>query len=233
MTSFVIASDIHGKFDEFSDLIAHQNNMYANTHGKDVDCILLAGDLTSAGGMNKAHGIHLQNMKLSEFLENISHIAPVLYITGNHDIDLHTFELARHPLHTCKNITDTSLSYNNMFFNGLNMSTADSDALATSWDRMTQSKEAEEAYYDRYYHPDADIIISHCPPSSPLAMWNNKDIGSSVLTELITEHQPELVICGHVHECSGQFYYIGETLCINTAVTAMTVYKEKDVWNIL
>lgn len=51
----------------------------------------------------------------------------------------------------------------------------------------------------------ADVLITHSPPKGVVdAHATLGSLGSLVVLDWVTDHQPELVLCGHVHDCWGQ-----------------------------
>jgi hypothetical protein len=63
-----------------------------------------------------------------------------------------------------------------------------------------------------------DVLVTHLPPygSKLDKVAPNTHIGSRAVREAIERIQPRLHICGHAHECYGE-EKIGNTLCINVA----------------
>lgn len=60
------------------------------------------------------------------------------------------------------------------------------------------------------------ILISHPPPykTSVDKTMGGVHVGSKAVREFIEKYQPELVICGHIHEAKGEDF-IGKTRIIN------------------
>lgn len=86
---------------------------------------------------------------------------------------------------------------------------------------------------NRYYHRDdevysvlekayqevagtrAKIVIVHQPPPGACdILYNGERSGSSELRRFIENYQPDLVLCGHIHEDRGECH-IGSTLVVN------------------
>ena len=86
---------------------------------------------------------------------------------------------------------------------------------------------------NRYYHRDdevysvlekayqevagtrAKIVIVHQPPRGACdILYNGERSGSSELRRFIENYQPDLVLCGHIHEDRGECH-IGSTLVVN------------------
>ena len=69
----LLISDTHGRYDYYSP-------QYID-YPKDIDLVLHAGDITNLGHKQEAF---MYRSRL--FMEQLSSIAPVYYIPGNHDI---------------------------------------------------------------------------------------------------------------------------------------------------
>ena len=61
------------------------------------------------------------------------------------------------------------------------------------------------------------ILISHVPPFETKAdiLWTGRHVGSPFLKSLVEDYQPDLVICGHIHE-SRCVDKVGKTKIVNT-----------------
>ena len=61
------------------------------------------------------------------------------------------------------------------------------------------------------------VLIAHAPPHATACdrLHNGTPVGSTAVREFIEEHQPDLCICGHIHEAKGTDR-LGRTLIINT-----------------
>lgn len=63
----------------------------------------------------------------------------------------------------------------------------------------------------------AVILAVHNPPVNTkldFALTTHEHIGSSSIREIIKEYEPDVCLCGHVHESAG-IEKLGRTLCIN------------------
>lgn len=63
---------------------------------------------------------------------------------------------------------------------------------------------------------DKKVIISHIPPSNTKVdtLFTGHHVGSDFLRDMIEEKQPDVVICGHIHEARG-VDRIGKTIIVN------------------
>ena len=60
------------------------------------------------------------------------------------------------------------------------------------------------------------VLISHNPPKDTVCdvVGDNVHVGSTALREFIEENQPDICICGHIHEAKG-IDRIGRTVIVN------------------
>ncbi len=60
------------------------------------------------------------------------------------------------------------------------------------------------------------VLISHNPPKDTLCdhIGNNVHVGSVAVRDFILEHQPDICICGHIHE-SKAMDRLGRTIVVN------------------
>lgn len=70
--------------------------------------------------------------------------------------------------------------------------------------------------YESVMKAKTKVMITHCPPFGTAVdfAFNKKHIGSKVVRDFIEKEQPDVCLCGHVHEAFGQDK-IGKTLIIN------------------
>lgn len=78
------------------------------------------------------------------------------------------------------------------------------------------------------------VIISHIPPANTKvdALFTGHHVGSDFLRDMIEEKQPDVVICGHIHEARG-VDRIGRTMVVNPGAVcesyaAMIEFDEGD-----
>lgn len=86
---------------------------------------------------------------------------------------------------------------------------------------------------NRYYHSDEEvyqelarcheeieecsrrIVVTHQPPRGPLGrIYNGEITGCTSLVRFVEDYQPDLLICGHIHEAQGVVRR-GETRMVN------------------
>ena len=201
-------SNIHGQFDAF-DL----ENL------PEADMVLVAGDLTNFGlrpPVNFQLRAEYELEMARDWFGRLHHHCPqILWVQGNHDIDLPDDFLE--PF--AQNIRDQSVTVkragDSISVRGVSLTYAfDKPFLAQQWAFTTINPLADSSAFDFGYH---DIILSHGPPLDCLDITNTgQHIGSPALQAHVLEHQPKLVVCGHVHEAAG-VRSLGQSMIVNSA----------------
>lgn len=185
-------TDIHGRID-YPKTVAD--------HLRKSDIVLIAGDITNFGDHEEAAAV-------IRAITNINRT--VLAIPGNCDrpgvrLALQAEEIDLHVV--CKTIDNT------LFFG---IGGCNKTPLHTP---LEYSEEEIKAMLDAFLiSPKAlrTIIVSHAPPHGTKLdkMFFGFHVGSKALRKFIEEKQPDMVLCGHIHEARG-FDHIGRTLVIN------------------
>jgi uncharacterized protein len=210
-------SDIHGDFQAFRpDMLPK------------VDLILIAGDLTNHGFNAPARWQAQALTELEEaraWFEKLSlHCCPqILWVQGNHDKGVPDSFLDPY----ATNIRDRTVMLTHedegiqLSVRGVSLTCAfDKPHLAKEWAFTTIDPSEDTAAFDFGPH---NIIVSHGPPFGCLDRTNTgSHIGSPALRAQVLEHQPLLVVCGHVHEAAGM-ETLGRTTVLNTARRAKVV----------
>ena len=64
--------------------------------------------------------------------------------------------------------------------------------------------------------PKRCILVSHSPPKGIVDVSSSgHSLGSIAVAEVIDKKNPQLVVCGHIHESAGQQKTVGTTTIIN------------------
>jgi putative phosphoesterase len=183
-------TDMHGR-QHFDETIAHEM-LYA-------DIIVIAGDITHFGGEKEAHTI-LQGIK------NIN--GNILAVSGNCDNEGVNGALNSHGI----NIHGTCKTINEIAFCGLKGSNK------TPLHTPQEYTEIETSLHNlpRNNSAHVHVLLSHTPPIKTKVdkILLGLHVGSKALRTYIEKFQPDLVICGHIHEARG-IDTIGKTLLIN------------------
>jgi len=187
-------SDTHGdnkKINELADLAEKEK----------VDLVVLAGDFS------KDHEEIPENV-IGPFLKNNRR---VVFVPGNHDTMSTTYFLSE--LYKVKHLHGKATMYGDIGFFGCGFANIGPNAI-TEEDILYQLKQSFKEIKDA----KTKIMITHSHPSGTKMEKLTKIMpGSVAVRKAIEELNPDLVICGHVHEGEGIEEMIGKSRVINVA----------------
>jgi len=153
---------------------------------KEPDAVLICGDITHSGREEEAKKI-IEKLASSRI--------PVLYVWGNMD----------------RVKPDTQLQgVNATCLHGKKIEFGDVEILGLSgnawgYDFLSTIEKSQKPL----------IIVSHEPPEGCLDLtWNGSHAGDPQIRHFIEKTQPELMVCGHIHEARGEAN-IGKTVVCN------------------
>jgi uncharacterized protein len=168
-----------------------------------VDAILCAGDITDAGKPGQERFLQSR-----AWVSGQAAHAPFYWIPGNHDLGFDGTEYADIAHTHC--VLGRTVALGPFSLHGVSCSPCyNAPQLARYWDFMTADPEVEHAAYA--FEP-VDIVLSHGPPHGLC----DAKLGSEALTHYLVAHEPKLIVCGHIHEATGE-RTLGQTRVINTA----------------
>ena len=185
MTKILAISDVHGEENE---------NLYNYLNNNDIDLVLVLGDITDFGPLEFA----------STFLEKVAECGvDVIAIPGNCD-----------PKGICNAINEVSFClHNNIIAYGDAILFGYGGSNETPFNtpgEIQDNKIYGDVYellanYDYVYNKDVPkvrILVTHAPPYNTEAdkMENGEHVGSSGILKSIHEFEPEINLCGHIHE---------------------------------
>ncbi len=185
------AADIHGE-KKFIDKIVKK------AKENDVDLILVAGDIT-----------HLET-KLEGIIGELKKAGkPIILIPGNEESVATVDFLVEMYSPGVYNIHAYSIKYKDIGIIGIGGATKVGPHFVTEeevWDVLMKGlQKVKDSKFK--------IVLAHEPPDgTKLAL---KFRGSKALREFIEKYQPDLVICGHIHEAQGMYERLGKTFIIN------------------
>lgn len=184
-------TDIHGRTNITSELLRILTQ---------VDLIVIAGDITHFGGKEDAERV------LNRF---IGHNRNILAVHGNCDQQSVNEFLVAQKI----NLHGESRVINDTSFYGLGGSNK------SPFGTYQESSDAQIAAIlhpfqkqDTRFH----ILVSHPPPAKTTVdkVLVGMHVGSKAVRAFIERFQPDLVVCGHIHEARGMDT-IGKTIIIN------------------
>jgi putative phosphoesterase len=167
---------------------------------KAVDLTLIAGDITHFGDEHDARQI------LNAF-KNLN--STILAVHGNCDQESVNKLLDTYGI----NLHGQSRVVGNTTFYGLGGSNT------SPFNTYQESSDAQiKKVLDRFQKKDTrfHIVVSHPPPAKTKVdkVFLGRHVGSTAVRTFIEEFQPDLVVCGHIHEARG-VDTIGKTIVIN------------------
>lgn len=199
------ASDLHGDKEAIDRLAKRAKD-------EKVDLIVLAGDLTFAE--NDLTGIIGPLKKANK---------RILIIPGNHETNAAAEFLVEQYKPGVYNIHGRAVVfYDEIGFFGVGSSNIG----------LFELPEKEVAHLlEKAHRPIKDvkhtIMVAHTPPQGTKldALWTH--VGSEGVRKSIEKFQPDLCVCGHIHETFGKHDQIGKTKIINVGPKGIIINIEK------
>jgi hypothetical protein len=174
--------DVHDRFDAVPEALARIG---------DVDLLLVGGDLTTGGTPDDA----------ARAIELWQPLAPrLLAVAGNMDsaaIDERLVELG-------VSIGGRGVTINDVGFAGVSASPP--TRLHTPYELEDEEiGRRAEAALDEIREARVRIFCPHAPPYETACdrLRSGEHVGSVVLRRLVEREQPDVVLCGHIHEARG------------------------------
>jgi uncharacterized protein len=186
-------SDIHGAYKIAKKILGLESA---------IDVVVMAGDLTTRGNRTEA---------LDAILDLKSASSRLLAVAGNMD----STEIDDSFLKEGLGINGKGRVIQDIGFFGVSGGTK--SILHTPFE-LTEEEIASIALQGWEHVADArvKVFVPHTPPHGTkldiIRLGNH--VGSSAVREFVEAHQPDLLICGHIHESSGEDF-IGRTKMVN------------------
>ncbi len=162
-----------------------------------VDLVVLAGDLSIFGEGIKG--------LIKPFKENDLKVA---FVPGNHDPpEMAEWLEAKYKIY---NLHNQPLIINNIAFVGVGFANippyyiSEDEIYSRVYQQMYQVKGAKKV-----------ILVSHIPPYNTKLDDIGEHVGSVSLRKILEKKQPDLCICGHIHEAFGLEDKINKTKIVN------------------
>lgn len=199
------ASDIHNDRKAIELLVSKAEN-------EKVDLVILCGDLTFTEA--DLTGIIGPFKKINK---------RVILIPGNHETFASVEFLAKQYAPGVYNLHGRAM----MFYNEIGIFGCGSGNIGLFELTDREVKELLEKAHDKVKNAKKKIMITHVPPYGTKldALWTH--VGSKGVREEIEKIQPDLVLCGHIHETFGKYETIGKTKAINVGPKGVIVEIEK------
>ena len=201
----LVVSDLHYRLPHYDWLVKAADN---------VDVVAVVGDLAD---VVNAVPHNVQTVVLRKYLGLLAEKATVLVASGNHDLDgpgAHGEQVASW-LHATEDenvhVDGASIDIDGVRF-----------TICPWWDgpitRHAVAAQLAEAARER---PEHWVWLYHSPPAGTVLCHDGRrDFPDHELAEWINQHQPDLVLCGHIHQApwtnGGSWYArLGETWVFN------------------
>ena len=197
-------SDIHAAYDTLGKILLKEKN---------VDVILITGDISTHGSMDEVRSA----------LEGVLTLGkPVLAVAGNMDIPESDDELLR--LGISLNARGVRIADIGFF----GVSAAALSPLHTPYE-LSEEEIARriESGFSMVKDVPVKIFVPHSPPYQTKLdrIFSGMHVGSRSIRTWIEKHQPDVVICGHIHEARGQDT-MGKTKMINCGAAQSGFYAK-------
>ncbi|HEX5616152.1 MAG TPA: metallophosphoesterase [Acidimicrobiia bacterium] len=202
----LLVSDLHYTLKQLDWVVARAD---------DYDVVVLAGDHLDAGSFVEPD---VQIVVVLEYLARLATKATVIASSGNHDLN------ARNDHGEKSAVWLQRARELGVHTDGARVERDDAIVTVCEWWDGPRSRGA----VDEQLRVDAEkvddrpwIWVYHAPPDeSPTSWTGTRHYGDADLRAWIAEHQPDLVLCGHVHESpfkteGGWFDRIGATTVLN------------------
>lgn len=169
----------------------------------DADGIIISGDLTNLGGIKQAE-------KIMDIMQSSG--VPVWAQIGNMDRPEVSDWLSEtgHNIHAkVRELTPEIGIF------GIGGSTFTPFGTPSEFPESAYGAWLDEMWPQVRKYPHS-ILVSHNPPKDTLCddIGGGTHVGSSAVREFIVENQPDICICGHIHE-GRAIDHIGRTLVVN------------------
>jgi Icc-related predicted phosphoesterase len=181
----LIVSDFHYNLPQFDWLIATAPS---------YDLIIFAGDLLDTASLVDPG---TQIVVVLKYLKRLRQITRVMVCSGNHDLDAvgSNGEKQAGWMNAVKRLAVPSDG--DTLFLGETMIT-----ICPWWDGpLTQKAIGHQFELAQQYRTGSWLWVYHAPPpNSPISWSGQRYYGDAALLGWIAQYNPDLVVCGHVHE---------------------------------
>jgi uncharacterized protein len=197
----------------FGDIHDRTDNIAKVERLSDADCVIITGDLTNFGGVERARKV----------IETVSRHNPNLYAQpGNMDlrqVEGYVDELGI-------NIHSKGVIIQGVGFFGVGGSNYTPFNTPTEYTEE-EIKEFILKGYEEIKHVELKVLVSHTPPYNTKVdiVGGGQHVGSVSVREFIEKYQPQVCLTGHIHEAVGEDK-IGNTIILNPGMLAYGGYVE-------
>jgi len=181
----LVVADLHYSLPQFD---------WLNQRAEEFEVLIIAGDLLDvASSAPRA----VQIIAVLKYLKRIVPRTRLIVASGNHDLDLtsskgeHLVEWLDYARRNGVFVDCDSMLYQDCRF-----------TICPWWDGPGMKRRVKELIEtDAARKPACWIWVHHSPPaSSPVSWTRTAQAGDRQLVELIRQHQPNIVLTGHIHQ---------------------------------
>ncbi len=200
-------TDIHGAYKKVESILSKESG---------YDVVIIGGDLTTRGSLPEA-GDAIRRFK------NCGR--PVLVVAGN--MDLPGFDELYETLGVNMNARGIVLGDTGFF--GI----AGSPFTPMHTPYEISEEEIQTRAKIGWAHVKASrwkVFVPHAPPAGTKLdrIFLGKHVGSTAVRKFVEDHQPDVLICGHIHESRG-VDSLGKTQMVNCGAAGQGYYAVIDV----
>ena len=175
-------TDIHGAYGIVSGMLRKES----------PDILIIGGDLTTVGSVKEAREA-IKTFRI--------HSETIYCISGNMDLPVHDELYSELGI----SLNGNGIILNNIGFFGV--SASPHSPLHTPYEISEEEISRRILLgYEKISVAMVKILVSHTPPFGTKTdiIHSGIHVGSMAVREFIEEKQPDIVICGHIHEARGQ-----------------------------
>ena len=181
---------------------------------KDADLLIATGDLTNYGKKPEAKAV------LEELLEINPHLLAIIGNLDNFEINDYLDQLDLN-LHGQAKLLQNKVCIMGVGGSNITPFSTPFEMTEEQIGTVLGSAYDQAKEYLSLVTPSGKarvplLLISHTPPYGTKVdkLKNGKHVGSKAVRRFIEKHQPELCVCGHIHEARGEDT-IGKTKIVN------------------
>jgi len=185
-------TDIHGAYERVVKILKKES----------PDLAIVGGDLTTVGSVREAE----------QAIEQFREFTPAIFcVAGNMDLPQHDLLFERLGI----SLNGQGRMHEGIGFFGV--SAAPLSPLRTPYELTEEALAARIAEgYRTVKHAARRVFVPHAPPYGTRVdiIHAGIHVGSTAVRDFIEDHQPDLVLCGHIHESRGEDR-LGKTRIVN------------------
>lgn len=197
-------TDIHGAYTKVQEILTEEKNF---------DAVIIGGDLTTVGTPKEAENA----IRLFQ-----KHGKPIFAVAGNMDISEQDDTFERLGI----SINAKGVILNEAGFFGISGSPF--TPMHTPYEISEEEiKKRAESAWQEVQSARWTIFVPHAPPRNTKLdrIHAGIHVGSTAVREFIEKYQPDVCVCGHIHEARGKDS-IGKTQIINCGPAGKGFYAE-------